>query len=58
MSSIIDSVKAAIGMEEETGTYECQECGTTFESTMDDADSYWLKCPECSSEDVVAVESA
>ncbi len=46
--SVLETVKSAIGIEEEdqASTYECVECGSTFETDRDPS-SYWFKCPEC-----------
>lgn len=48
--SVIQTVKSAIGMDSDRPTYECVECGTTFESATD-PDSHWFNCPECGSEE-------
>ncbi|MFB6139485.1 MAG: hypothetical protein ABEJ26_03515 [Halosimplex sp.] len=45
--SVIQTVKSAIGIEgDETSTYECSECGSTFETERDPT-SYWFSCPDC-----------
>lgn len=44
--SVIESVKSAIGLESEAPSYDCVECGATFERSTD-PDSHWFSCPEC-----------
>lgn len=46
--SIIQSVKSAVGFDSDRETYECVDCGTTFESATD-PDSHWFKCVNCDS---------
>ena len=57
--SVLESVKELIGVERDSGeeatTYRCGNCGTTFESFLDD-DSPWVNCSECSSQRVEPVE--
>lgn len=48
--SVLESVKSAIGLSNDRPTYECVDCGNTFESATD-PDSHWFKCPECDSKD-------
>lgn len=48
--SVIESIKSMVGIEEDHPTYECVECGNTFESVSGPG-SHWFHCPECGSED-------
>ena len=49
--SVLESVKSAIGLEENTTPrYRCLECGTEFESASE-PDSHWFRCPECDAGD-------
>lgn len=49
--SIIRSAKQSLGLVEQPNEYRCNACDTVFESN-EDADSRWLKCTECESQDV------
>ncbi|MFC6614865.1 zinc ribbon domain-containing protein [Halopenitus salinus] len=53
--SVIDTVKEAIGVEDDTPSYRCEDCGTEFDSEAD-LDSYWFGCPECESTDAERIE--
>ncbi|MFB6192074.1 MAG: hypothetical protein ABEI11_01995 [Haloarculaceae archaeon] len=48
--SIVDTVKSAVGLGSDHPTYECVDCGNTFEGQAEPG-SYWFECPECGSED-------
>ena len=48
--SVIQTVKSAVGLDSSGPTYECVDCGTSFEKSAD-PDSYWFKCPDCGSEE-------
>lgn len=47
--SIIETVTAAVGLSDGRPTYECTDCGETFETASDPGD-YWFKCSHCGSE--------
>lgn len=55
--SVIQSLKAAVGLTRELPTYRCTNCENTFESPAD-PDSHWLRCVECDSDDLERIESA
>lgn len=48
--SIIDTVTSAVGLSSDRPTYECTDCGNTFETASDPGD-YWFRCPACGSEE-------
>lgn len=53
----LDTIKSLIrNVDPDAPTYQCTECGTTFES-HEDEDSYWLRCPDCDSGDVELAEN-
>lgn len=53
--SVLESIKEAVGLEEQSPKYECQDCGHTFRTDAD-VDSLWYSCPECEGEDLEQVE--
>ena len=53
--SIIDTVTSAVGLDAGGPTYECTDCGNTFETSSDPGD-YWFQCPACGSEQPLADE--
>lgn len=53
--SIVQSVKEAVGLDSDHPTYECVDCGASFEGQADPG-SYWFKCPECGSEEPLGGE--
>jgi|GEM_PF-922635 len=53
--SVLETVKEKVGLADETPQYECDDCGHEFESAAD-PDSYWMKCPECESQDHTRLE--
>lgn len=55
--SVIDTVKSAVGLDSSAPTYECVDCGSTFER-KGDPDSYWFKCTECGSEEPLGGEES
>jgi len=56
--SLVNRIRSAVGMdsEDETYTYQCTVCQTTFEST--DPNVGAVACTSCGSADVSAVEGA
>jgi DNA-directed RNA polymerase subunit RPC12/RpoP len=50
-SSIVETVKAKVGLVGESVEYHCADCGETFER-REDADAPWFSCPACDSRDV------
>lgn len=50
--SVIQTVKSALGIEPDRPTYECVDCGETFESATEPG-SHWFRCPECGSKDPI-----
>lgn len=55
--SVLETVKEAIGVADERPTYNCPDCGETFQSEAD-PDSYWCSCPECGTKDIEPVEES
>lgn len=49
----VRTIKETIGLVEPPtrNTFECQDCGHTFESSQEEA-SYWTSCETCESRDV------
>ena len=54
--SVVQSIMERVGLKDSGQTYECRDCGATFDSHSD-PDSIWLKCSECESEDVEPTET-
>lgn len=54
---LIDAIRSIVpGNGSEAASYRCAECGTSFQS-LEDEDSYWLRCPDCDAEDVELAEA-
>ncbi|MFB6300428.1 MAG: hypothetical protein ABEH65_09225 [Halobacteriales archaeon] len=53
---LIQKLKSAVGGGAEPNTYECADCGETFESYID-PDDHWVTCDHCSSREVEVIES-
>ena len=54
---LIDAIRSIVpGNGSEAARYRCTECGTSFQS-LEDEDSYWLRCPDCDAEDVELAEA-
>lgn len=49
--SVVQSILERVGVKEGGDTYECTDCGATFQSHSD-PDSIWLQCSEFESENV------
>lgn len=47
--SVIESVKSALGLAADRPTYECVDCGSTFESGTEPG-THWFRCRNCGSE--------
>ncbi|MEF8853104.1 MAG: hypothetical protein V5A44_03075 [Haloarculaceae archaeon] len=48
--SVLQNVKEAIGLAESAPEYECNACGTQFDSGAKPG-TYWFECPECGGND-------
>jgi Zn finger protein HypA/HybF involved in hydrogenase expression len=47
--SIIQTVKSTIGLGADRPSYECVDCGNSFETSTEPG-SHWFSCPECGSD--------
>ncbi|MFB6211279.1 MAG: hypothetical protein ABEI76_07060 [Halobacteriales archaeon] len=52
---LLDSLKGVLGSSADEHTYECSDCGETFDSYID-PDDHWVTCDHCDSRQVELIE--